>query len=71
VFLGSKPLLSQTQRAPLHRELSNRWIDLDPAGYFLIRVDVDEDEHGGGFISAAHYLNTIDADGGAVQVESS
>lgn len=47
-------------RQAIDDELSNRWIDLDPAGYFLIRVDEDE---GGGFIAAAHYLNTIDANG--------
>lgn len=49
------------RRQNIDDELSNRWIDLDPAGYFLIRTE--EDEQGEGFISAAHYLNTIDADG--------
>lgn len=41
-------------------ELSNRWIDLDPAGYFLIAVDADA-----GVIRAAHFLNLIDDDGKA------
>jgi len=41
-------------------ELSNRWIDLDPAGYFLIKVD-----HERARIEAAHFLNTINDDGAA------
>ena len=41
-------------------ELSNRWIDLDPAGYALIKVD-----HERARIEAAHFLNTIDDDGAA------
>ena len=39
-------------------ELSNRWIDLDPAGYFLVAVDEEE-----GTIRAAHFKNVIDEDG--------
>lgn len=54
------PPSASRRRQSIDDELSNRWIDLDPAGYFLIRVE--EDQHGG-FISAAHYLNVIDADG--------
>ena len=41
-------------------ELSNRWIDLDPAGYYLISVDHDR-----GVIRAAHFLNVIDKEGRA------
>ena len=41
-------------------ELSNRWIDLDPAGYFLIAVDADA-----GVIRAAQFLNLIDDAGKA------
>jgi dihydropteroate synthase len=39
-------------------ELSNRWIDLDPAGYFLIKLDRERNR-----IEAAHFLNVIDDDG--------
>ncbi len=41
-------------------ELSNRWIDLDPAGYFLVAVDEEE-----GTIRAAHFKNVINEDGKA------
>jgi dihydropteroate synthase len=41
-------------------ELSNRWIDLDPAGYFLIKIDTKKNA-----IEAAHFKNTIDKDGKA------
>ena len=46
-------------------ELSNRWIDLDPAGYFLIKVDRER-----ACIEAAHFRNTIDDDGVACDPET-
>ena len=46
-------------------ELSNRWIDLDPAGYFLIKVDRERAR-----IEAAHFPNTIDDDGVACDPET-
>ena len=68
--LGETPPPSPARRAKMPNcfadttaiddELSNRWIDLDPAGYFLIKVD-----HERARIEAAHFLNTIDDDGGA------
>ena len=42
-------------------QLSQRFIALDPAGYFLIRVDAEAGE-----IVAEHYCNNIDAWGRAV-----
>lgn len=47
-------------RREIDDELSNRWIDLDPAGYYLISVDHDR-----GVIRAAHFLNVIDKEGRA------
>jgi len=47
-------------RRDIDDELSNRWIDLDPAGYYLIDVD-----HSLGLIRAAHFLNVIDKEGRA------
>ena len=46
-------------------ELSNRWIDLDPAGYFLIKVDRERNR-----IEAAHFKNVIDDDGVACDPET-
>ncbi|MEB3358808.1 MAG: DUF4346 domain-containing protein [Synechococcales bacterium] len=51
--------------AALDHELSNRHIDLDPAGYFLIYLD--RDRH---LICAAHYTNTIRHDGVALDPET-
>jgi hypothetical protein len=45
-------------RRRLDDELSNRPIDLDPAGYFLIRVDREAGE-----LVAEHYSNGIDERG--------
>ena len=49
----------------IDRELSNRQIDLDPDGYFIIYVDR---EHG--TICAKHYTNVIDDRGLAVDPET-
>lgn len=46
-------------------ELSQRFIALDPAGYFLIRVD-----HGAGELVAEHYGNGIDERGLATDPET-
>ena len=45
----------------LDRELSNRHIDLDPNGYFIIYVDREA-----GLICAKHYTNIINDRGLAV-----
>jgi dihydropteroate synthase len=46
-------------------ELSNRQIDLDPQGYFIIYVDRDA-----GLVCAKHYTNVIDDRGLAVDPET-
>jgi dihydropteroate synthase len=61
--------MSQTPTAPdrqrLDEELSQRFIALDPAGYFLIRVDAEAQE-----LVAEHYSNTIDERGLATDPET-
>ena len=47
-----------TSRQALDEELSKRFIELDPAGYFLIRVDAETAE-----LVAEHYGNGIDERG--------
>jgi dihydropteroate synthase len=49
----------------IDRELSNRHIDLDPHGYFIIYVDRET-----GLICAKHYTNVIDDRGLAVDPET-
>jgi hypothetical protein len=52
-------------REALDHALSQRFIALDPAGYFLIRVDVEKQE-----LVAEHYGNTINDQGLATDPES-
>ncbi len=49
----------------LDQELSNRFIELDPAGYFVIYLDRDTD-----LICADHYTNTINNAGLATDPET-
>ncbi|MGB3491366.1 MAG: DUF4346 domain-containing protein [Elainellaceae cyanobacterium] len=56
--------LAETMTA-LDHELSNRDIELDPAGYFLIYLD--SDRH---LICAAHYSNNINDQGEAIDPET-
>jgi dihydropteroate synthase len=49
----------------IDNELSNRHIDLDPNGYFIIYVDREA-----GLICAKHYTNIIDDRGLAVDPET-
>ncbi|MFM2080632.1 MAG: hypothetical protein RLZZ219_1314 [Cyanobacteriota bacterium] len=53
------------QRRELDGRLSQRFIALDPAGYFLIRLDRDAGE-----LVAEHYSNTIDERGLATDPDS-
>lgn len=57
--------LSPEQRRELDAQLSQRFIALDPAGYFLIRLDRDAGE-----LVVEHYGNTIDARGLATDPET-
>jgi hypothetical protein len=64
--LGEQP----TPSTPAHRQaldeaLSQRFIALDPSGYFLIRVDTDKQE-----LVAEHYGNTINEQGLATDPET-
>ena len=49
----------------IDKELSNRHIDLDPHGYFIIYIDRET-----GLICAKHYTNVIDDRGLAVDPET-
>ncbi len=49
----------------LDDKLSNRQIELDPKGYFLIKIDSIADE-----LILEHYLNNIDQKGRAIDPES-
>ena len=49
----------------LDNKLSNRFIELDPAGYFLIYIEREE-----GLICAAHYSNDINDKGVAIDPET-
>lgn len=68
-----QPTSSQEERTPsahdkrqaLDDGLSQRFIALDPAGYFLLRVDADRQE-----LVAEHYGNTINDQGLATDPES-
>ena len=46
-------------------DLSNRYINLDPNGYFLIKVDFKENK-----IILEHYLNNINEEGYAIDPET-
>lgn len=50
--------LHPTQRRELDDQLSQRFIALDPAGYFLIKLDRDTGE-----LVAEHYANGVDERG--------
>ena len=53
------------QIAEIDRKLSNRHLDLDPGGYFIIYLDPEA-----GLICAKHFTNTIDEKGLAVDPET-
>lgn len=57
--------LSVSDRAALDDRLSNRFIALDPGGYFLIAIDPAL-----GVITAQHFTNTIDDRGLACDPET-
>ena len=49
----------------IDNNLSNRYIDLDPNGYFIIKVDLEETK-----IILEHFLNNIDEEGYALDPET-
>ncbi|HRD41383.1 MAG TPA: DUF4346 domain-containing protein [Prochlorococcaceae cyanobacterium AMR_MDS_5431] len=57
--------LSYADRIKLDTRLSERFICLDPKGYFLIKIDIDRGE-----LVVEHYVNMINEQGLAVDPES-
>lgn len=57
--------LSTEERIALDDKLSQRFINLDPAGYFIIYIDRQK-----GLICAEHYSNDINEQGLAVDPET-
>lgn len=57
--------LSIEERVALDHKLSNRYIELDPAGYFVIYLDRQA-----GLICAKHYTNVINDQGLACDPET-
>ena len=53
------------EKIKIDNDLSNRYIDLDPNGYFIIKVDLEENK-----IILEHFLNKIDEEGYALDPET-
>ena len=53
------------EKIKIDNNLSNRYIDLDPNGYFIIKVDLEEKK-----IILEHFLNNIDEEGYAIDPET-
>ena len=53
------------EKTIIDNNLSNRYIDLDPNGYFIIKVDLKENK-----IILEHFLNNINDDGYALDPET-
>ena len=53
------------EKIKIDNDLSNRYIDLDPNGYFIIKVDLEENK-----IILEHFLNNINDDGYALDPET-
>ena len=53
------------EKTIIDNNLSNRYIDLDPNGYFIIKVDLEEN-----IIILEHFLNNINDDGYALDPET-
>ena len=56
---------SLDEKIKIDNSLSNRYIDLDPYGYFIIKVDLEENK-----IILEHFLNNINDDGYALDPET-
>ena len=56
---------SLDEKINIDNNLSNRYIDLDPNGYFIIKVDLEENK-----IILEHFLNNIDEEGYALDPET-
>ena len=53
------------EKIRIDNNLSNRYIELDPNGYFIIKVDLKEN-----IIILEHFLNNIDEEGYALAPET-
>ncbi len=53
------------EKTMIDNNLSNRYIDLDPNGYFIIKVDLEEKT-----IILEHFLNNINDEGYALDPET-
>jgi len=53
------------EKIKIDNDLSNRNIDLDPNGYFIIKVDLEENK-----IILEHFLNNINDEGYALDPET-
>ncbi|MBO8231128.1 hypothetical protein CU311_00505 [Prochlorococcus marinus str. MU1402] len=53
------------EKTMIDNNLSNRYIDLDPNGYFIIKVDLEQNK-----IILEHFLNNIDEEGYALDPET-
>ena len=53
------------EKIRIDNNLSNRYIDLDPNGYFIIKVDFEENK-----IILEHFLNNINDEGYALDPET-
>ena len=53
------------EKTMIDNNLSNRYINLDPNGYFIIKVDLEENK-----IILEHFLNNINDDGYALDPET-
>ncbi len=49
------------KKVDIDNDLSNRYIELDPNGYFIIKIDLETKK-----IILEHYLNTINKEGYAI-----
>ena len=56
---------SLEEKIKIDNDLSNRFIDLDPNGYFIIKVDLEENT-----IILEHFLNNINDEGYAIDPET-
>ena len=56
---------SSEEKIKIDNELSSRYIDLDPKGYFIIKVDLEEKK-----IILEHFLNNINEEGYALDPET-
>jgi len=56
---------SLDKKIKIDNDLSNRYIDLDPNGYFIIKVDLKKNK-----IILEHFLNNINDDGYALDPET-